>query len=170
MITSEPEATEVIMEVIPEKPEAEVAEENAAKAPYDVIIKFALANGYLASEDAANRQLIENVVIWGNEEKIMKFAAGEIDEETFKKRIGFEDEFADMYFDLKEVDVSVIEAKLLDLKKSLAKSGVMQRSALTVRLYCYLVENEVKCGAKNKAAKRNKSLKPANLKSLIEAA
>lgn len=170
MIASEPEATEVIMEVIPEKPEAEVAEENAATDPYDVVIKFALANGYLASEDVANRQLIENVVIWGNEEKIMKFAAGEIDEETFKKRIGFEDEFADMYFDLKEVDVSVIEAKLLDLKKSLAKSGVMQRSALTVRLYCYLVENEVKCGAKNKAAKRNKSLKPANLKSLIEAA
>lgn len=155
------------IELVEVKPEEPVVDNLTS---YDAIVKFAMENGYVASMDEVTQTLVENVIISGNEANVEKFAAGEIDEETFKKRIGFEEEFAEMYFNLKMVDVSKIESKLLDLKRTLAKGNIMQKSALVVKLYCYLVENEVKCGSKNKAAKRNKSLKPANLRNAIEAA
>ena len=164
------ETAEEIEDEVAPAADIQVVSVAAEENPYDAIVQFAIENGYVSSEESVSRELIENVVICGNEDKVMKFAAGKIDEATFKKRIGFEEEFAEMYFDLKMVDATSIEAKLLELKRTLAKSDAMMKSALIVRLYCYLVENEVKCGSKNKAVKRNKSLKPANLKSLIEAA
>ncbi len=154
--------------VVSEGKETPTLEDSTQVTPFEAIVSFALANGYTASKEMVSSELVENVIISGNEATINKFATGEIDEETLKKRIGFEDEFALMYFNIKEIDANKIEAKLLDLKKSFAKKDSMQKSALLVKLYCYLVENEVKCGLKNKVVKRNKSLKPENLRNALE--
>ena len=63
--------------------------------------------------------------------------------------------------------MTAIENQLQELKRSLAKRGEMKRWALLISLYCYLVENQVPCGPKGKVPKRNKGLKPANLRAQI---
>lgn len=138
--------------------------------PEEIAIQFAIANGYVESEDEINLEMVNKIFISGNEESLKKFAAGKITEETFKKRVGFEEEFAEMYFNLKKVEIDQIENLLQELKKSLAKSDRMKKHALLIRLYCYLVDEKVKCGPKNKVPKGNKGLKTSNLKSLIAAA
>lgn len=162
------EESSVTESVVSEGKETPTLEDSTQVTPFEAIVSFALANGYTASKEMVSSELVENVIISGNEATINKFATGEIDEETLKKRIGFEDEFALMYFNIKEIDANKIETKLLDLKKSFAKKDSMQKSALLIKLYCYLVENEVKCGLKNKVVKRNKSLKPENLRNALE--
>ena len=136
-------------------------------SPIEIAEKFAVDNEYVSDSSKISSQLLENVVLSGNEEEFIKFAKGEIDEETLKRRIGFEESFAEMYFDLTKVDMTAIENQLQDLKRSLAKKGEMKRWALLISLYCYLVEEQVPCGPKNKVPKRNKGLKPANLKAQI---
>ena len=136
-------------------------------SPMETAMNFAVENGYADDITTISAQLMENVVLPGNEEHFTKFAKGEIDEDTLKARIGFEESFAEMYFDLSKVDMTTIENQLQDLKRGLAKKGEMKRWALLISLYCYLVEEQVPCGPKNKAPKRNKGLKPANLKAQI---
>lgn len=135
--------------------------------PTEIAENFAVDNEYVDSNSQISSELIENVVIPGNEEQFIKYAKGEINAETLKARIGFEESFAEMYFDLSKVDVTAIENKLQDLKRGMAKKGEMKRWALLISLYCYLVEQQVPCGPKNKAPKRNKGLKPANLMAQI---
>ena len=136
-------------------------------SPEETAINFAVDNGYVSDPDDISTQLIVNVVVAGNEAHFEKFAKGEIDVDTLKARIGFEETFAEMYFDLSKVDMTAIENQLQDLKRGLAKKGEMKRWALLISLYCYLVEEQVPCGPKNKVPKRNKGLKPANLKAQI---
>ena len=76
-------------------------------------------------------------------------------------------DFAEMYFNLSKVDVTAIEAQLQELKRVMAKKNELKRFALLINLYCYLIEEQVPCGPKNKAPKRNKGLKPTNLKAQI---
>lgn len=135
--------------------------------PEEIAIDFALDNGYVADEESISHDLISKIILPGNEENFKKFWAMEIDADTLKARIGFEEAFAEMYFDLRKVDVAAIESKLQDLKRGLAKKGEMKRWTLLINLYCYLVEEQVPCGPKNKAPKRNKGLKPENLKAQI---
>lgn len=136
-------------------------------SPVEIAEKFAVDNQYVADRSQISSKLLENVVLPGNEEQFTKFEKGEIDEETLKRNIGFEESFAEMYFDLSKVDMTAIENQLQDLKRGLAKKGEMKRWALLISLYCYLVEEQVPCGPKNKVPKRNKGLKPANLKAQI---
>ena len=136
-------------------------------SPIQIAEKFAVDNKYVSDYSKINSKLLENVVLLGNEEEFIKFAKGEIDEETLKRKIGFEESFAEMYFDLTKVDMAAIENQLQELKRGLAKKGEMKRWALLISLYCYLVEEQVPCGPKNKVPKRNKGLKPANLKAQI---
>ena len=135
--------------------------------PAEIAENFAVDNQYVGQHSEISSELIENVVLPGNEEEFIKFAKGEIDEETLKRRIGFDERFAEMYFNLEKVDMTAIENQLQELKRSLAKRGEMKRWALLISLYCYLVENQVPCGPKGKAPKRNKGLKPANLRAQI---
>lgn len=135
--------------------------------PAEIAENFAVDNQYVGQHSEISSELIENVVLPGNEEEFIKFAKGEIDEETLKRRIGFDESFAEMYFNLEKVDMTAIENQLQELKRSLAKRGEMKRWALLISLYCYLVENQVPCGPKGKAPKRNKGLKPANLRAQI---
>ncbi len=136
-------------------------------SPIEIAEKFAVDNKYVSDYSKINSKLLENVVLLGNEEEFIKFAKGEIDEETLKRKIGFEESFAEMYFDLTKVDMAAIENQLQELKRGLAKKGEMKRWALLISLYCYLVEEQVPCGPKNKVPKRNKGLKPENLKAQI---
>ena len=131
----------------------------------DTVIKLALNNG-IKSEDDINVDLIENVFIRGNEQNIEKFHKGQIDENELKKRIGFEEEFSESYFDTSKIDINAIEAKLQDIKKY-GKKELIHKSKLLISLYCYVVKNGIACGPKTKPAKRNKGLKPEILESLI---
>lgn len=139
------------------------------KDPEKIAIQFAITNGYVNSEEDIDMELVRNVVVSGNEENLKKFAAGEIDLDTLKKRVGFEDEFAEMYFNLAKIEIAEIENFLQELKRTMAKSDRMKKHALLIKLYCYLIEGKVKCGPKNKAPKGNKGLKTSNLKALIAA-
>ncbi len=136
-------------------------------SPEEIAIRFAVDNGYADSKTSISEQLILNVVIPGNEKALADYDAGMIDEEALMRKMGFEDEFGEMYFDLAKVDIAAIEVKLQELKKSMAKKGQIKQSALLISLYCYLIEEEVPCGPKSKAPKRNKGLKPANLRAQI---
>lgn len=138
--------------------------------PEEIAIQFAISNGYVDSEEEISIEMLRTILISGNEDAFKKFAAGEISEETLKKRIGFEEEFAEMYFNLKKVEIEKIESFLQDLKRAQTKSDKMRKYATLIKLYCYLVDEKVKCGPKNKVPKGNKGLKTSNLKSLIAAA
>lgn len=135
--------------------------------PSETAIKFAVENGYVASSEDISLELIENVIIPDNEDAFTKYAAGEISIGTLKKHICFDENFAEMYFSLPCIDMAAIEAKLLEIKRSFSKKGEVKKSALLIKLYCYLIENQVPCGPKNKSPKRNKGLKPSILLDLI---
>lgn len=137
--------------------------------PEEIAINFAIDNGYAESQENISKELISNVILPGNEENFRKFGRMEIDSDSLKKKIGFEEQFAKMYFSLSKVDIVEIEAKLreLKMKRSDHKKGEMKRWSLLINLYCYLVEEQVPCGPKNRAPKRNKGLKPENLKAQI---
>ena len=140
----------------------------APRAPIEeIVLAFAIDNGYLEEKAETTMQLITEVVLPGNEELFEQYESGEIDAQTLEGKIGFEDEFAEMYFDAEKIDVTAIESKLQDMKRSMADKKKMQKSALAISLYCYVVEEQIPCGTKKKAPKRNKGLKPSNLKALI---
>lgn len=152
---------------IDKKFEEEVLGFKRPETTMETVVRFATEAGYLKEENLPDEEFIKKVIIENNESSIAKFSVGEISEESFKKKIGFEEKFAEMYFDSKKVDMTAIEAKLLELKKNRAGKAEMRRSALLIKLYCYIVQNNVKCGPKGKAPKGNKSLKPQNLLAMI---
>lgn len=135
----------------------------------DVIAKFALENGYIESEDEINEEdnqnLIQELIISGNEELIERYSSGEIDEEKFKKKLGISEEFAEMFFNLSKVDIASIEEKLLEVKKStVGKKKFGNDLKLLGLLYCNIMERQIACGPKKRVPKGNKALKPSNLR------
>ena len=134
----------------------------------DVISNFALQNGYVGSKEEIDIELVENVIIPGNEELIEQYNSGELDEKKFKKKLGLISGFSEMFFKLSSVDISAIEERLLEVKKSTVGKKKFDHSLkMLVLLYCYIVEGQIACGPKNHVPKRNKALKPSNLKTLI---
>lgn len=137
------------------------------ETPYETVCRLATNAGYLNEADLDSaEELIKEVILPGNEDAIKAFSDGEITEQTMLKRIGFEKEFAQMYFDYRKIDIPVVEEKLQEIKRSYAKDA-MQKSKLLVSLYCHVIENKKKCGPKMKVPKGNKALKPANLRARI---
>lgn len=143
-----------------------ISPEERAKCLVQTIIKLALNNGYAKCEEDIDSTLVENIFIPGNEENIEKFSNGQISASELEKRIGFETEFAEGYFNTSKIDVNIVEAKLQDIKKS-GRKELVRKSKLLISLYCYVVKNGIPCGPKHKPAKRNKGLKPEILESLI---
>lgn len=136
--------------------------------PEEVIAELVIKLGYVNKEQV-DEDFLTQVLVSGNETKIKELVnEKELTRAQFEKIFGLDPEFTEMFFDLKKVDINAIERKLLDLKKKLAGEQVMKKQKSLIKLYCYLVENEVRCGPKSKVPKRNKGLKPANLKKFIE--
>lgn len=135
----------------------------------DIVANYAVQCGYVESTDAIDYSLIEEVFIPGNEGHIDDFGDGIIDRVKFERNIGFTTEFAEMFFCLAKIDIAKIEEKLLEVKRSttVGQKKIDHRLKMLVLLYCYIVENAITCGPKNRAPKRNKSLKPSNLKNFI---
>ena len=134
----------------------------------EVIVNFAIANGYVKSREEIDFELIETLIISGNEEFIEQYNSGEIDDKNFKKQIGFNEDFSQMFFNLSKVDIASIEEKLLEVKKStVGKKKIDHNLKLIVLLYCYIMDGQVACGPKKRVPKRNKALKTSNLKGLV---
>lgn len=101
--------------------------------------------------------------------ELKDFAEGKTTEEEFKQKVGFKEEFSGM-LNIEEVDGKALEKflaefkKIPDRNKSVKK---MREAKFFVLYYCFLVENEIKCGAKNKTLKKNKAFKPEILKKIV---
>lgn len=135
----------------------------------EIAKKFAVECGYVGNKSDISEELVDAVFISGNEELIEDYEDGIITREKFEKKIGFTNEFAEMFFVLSKIDVSAIEEKLLETKRTTTtgQKKIDHHLKMLVVLYCYLVENEIACGPRNRVPKRNKSLKPSNLKSFV---
>lgn len=144
----------------------EETEKEKADSLLKCIINFALNNDYARAETDIDINLIENIFITNNKNIVEKYAKGEIKESEFKKKIGFENDFAETYFNVSKIDVKKIETKLLEIKKH-GRKDLVRRSKLLILLYCYVINNGIACGQKNKIPKRNKGLKPEILEKLI---
>lgn len=135
----------------------------------DVVARFALKNGYVESVEQIDTSLIQEVIIPGNEKLLEEYDEGKIKDAKLKKKIGFSEEFSKMFFRLQEINVSAIEDKLLEVKKTtLVGKKIDDDLKLLVLLYCYIIEKQIPCGLKNRVPKRNKTLKPSNLRKIIE--
>lgn len=143
--------------------EKEVLHFKKKETPEETARRFAEECGF----PDYDMELLTNVLLSGNEVLFEKYSAEEIDIQKLKKQLGYDDDFADMYFQLKAVDISAIEQRLLEIKKSFSGKSAIQKNRLLVNLYCYLVEGQIPCGIKMKAPRRNKALKPKNLRALI---
>ena len=130
-----------------------------------VLVNFAIQNGYAEGEEKISTDLIENVIISGNEEIIERYNSGEISDEQFERKLGIE-EFTEMFFVLSKIDISLIEENLLEVKKTTAGRKKIQNKMI-VLLYCYIIEGQIACGQKNRVPNRNKALKTSILKDLI---
>lgn len=148
--------------------EEEVLGIKTPETSLETVVRFARAERYLREDEEADEELIQQVIVANYEKDIKRFATGEINSESFKNKIGLSEKFAPMYFDRKKVEIIDIEGKLLELKKNRVGNAQMQKYALLIRLYCYIVQNNVKCGQKKRAPKGNKSLKPQNLLAMID--
>lgn len=136
--------------------------------PKEIISRFAIQNGYIESKEEIDDGLLEEVIIPGNEEIIESYATGDLDNDEFERKLGIDSEFATMIFNLSKVDISMIEEKLLQVKKStIGKNKFNHELRMLVLLYCYIVEGQIACGPKNRVPKRNKALKPSILKTLV---
>lgn len=139
------------------------------ETPMQTVKRFATEQGYV-SEEEFSEALAENVLILGNEKLWERFSLGEITATKLLEKLGFDMEIVEMYFNLSKVDIQIIEQKLQELKTKRASAKEMKRNALTITLYCYIIEGQIACGPKKKAPKGNKRLKPENLKKLLAAA
>lgn len=136
--------------------------------PKDVISDFAIKNGYIESKDEIDEDLIQNVIISGNEDLIERYNSGEIDDKNFKKQLGFTSEVAKMFFNLTKIDIPKIEEKLMEAKKkNVGKNKLDHNLRLIVLLYCYIMDGQISCGPKNSVPKRNKALKTSILRTLV---
>jgi len=102
-----------------------------------VVINFAIQNGYAEREEKVSHDLIENIIISGNEEIIERYNSGEISDEQFETELGIKG-FAEMFFDISKVDISSIEENLLEVKKTTAGRKKIENKMI-VLLYCYVV-------------------------------
>lgn len=134
----------------------------------EVLINFAIQNGYAESRELISMELIENVLLPENEEIIEQFNSGEIGVNKFEEKLGFESKFGEMFFNFSKIDIGSIEAELLEAKRSsVGKKKLEHRLKLIVLLYIHVIEGQIPCGPKNRVPKRNKALKTSILKSLI---
>ncbi len=138
------------------------------QTPEEVVMKFAKENGVEIIDKEQTIEMIHGFWIPYFGEAIANYTEND-DINAFKKAIGYDPAFAGAYFNLKEINVPKVQEKLLDLKRSRASEKQMQSNGLLIALYCYIIEGNIPCGAKNRTPERIKSLRTENLKSFIAA-
>lgn len=152
---------------IDKKYEEEVLGIEYAESPLESVKRFAVESGIVVDVSDA---LAEKVLIEGNEDLWKKYSSGEIVQDELRGELGLDKDIFEMYFDLSKIDIQIIEQKLQDLKARRASAKEMKRNAMTIILYCYIIEGQIACGPKNRIPKGNKRLKIDNLKKFLEAA
>lgn len=127
-----------------------------------IVENYAAKKGYeIDYKDENLIKVIDHVFIANNAEHIAKYDSGELSEEKFEKAIGLLPEFAEMFFDLRKVDVEAIEEKLIAAKKStIGNKKLAHNLRMIVLLYTFLIDNNIGCGKRMRAIKRRKDLKP----------
>lgn len=134
------------------------------------LIRYALTNGYVEYSDEVAMDVLVNIFVPYYKDEVMDFITEYDDYDGFEDECGIPEEFAEYFFDLKTVDIKLIEDRLMQLKTNRyadKKKNAYKAHSGLIRLYCYLVNNSVSCGPKMKAPKRNSSLKTKNLEKLI---
>ncbi len=137
-------------------------------SPEETILKFATNNSIKIENPQQTAEMIQGFWIPYFSDAIAEYSEND-DETAFKKAIGFDSDFSSAYFNLKDIDISKVQEKLLSLKRSRASEKQMQSNGLLIALYCYIIEGNIPCGAKNRTPERIKSLRTENLKSFIAA-
>lgn len=154
---------------IDKKFEEEVLGIKHVETPMDAVKRFAVETGILDNPEELSEELANNVLISGNENLWTRYSEGKLDTSALAEKLGIDQEIKEMYFSLSKIDIQAIEQKLQELKTRRVSAKEMKRNALTINLYCYIVEGQISCGPKNKIPKGNKRLKPDNLRKLIAA-
>lgn len=129
--------------------------------------KFALETSCIANDSdeiSKARKLLQAYILPVFKQNFLDYAKDN-NLEKLKKDIGFNKDFSNMYFNLTNVKVTQIEEKLVELKRN---SASIKYFKLLVLLYCYLVDNQIPCGVKNKPIKRKKNLKTEILLNLAK--
>jgi len=155
---------EKVEEVEPEKEVTEEPEETVTAI--DVLARYAKDKGYIADVYEGFGELVTNVIADGMEDFILGYANTDFDS-NFDKKLNLNSEYAPMFFSLESIDAQKLENQLLDWKHSSTGKKQMAKHQGVVKLYCYIVENDVPCGPRKKKVGRNKALKPQILRQLI---
>ena len=149
-----------------EAAEPEVEEPKKETSPLDIVERYARTKEYISEVPEGFEELVSSVLIEGNEEFIMGYESKDFDE-RFEKKLCLKSSYAPMFFNLECVDAKMLEDQLIEWKHSSNGKKQMAHNSSIIRLYCYIVENEVPCGPRKKKISRNKALKPQILRDLI---
>ena len=136
------------------------------KTPEEAVLSFAAENNIEIADTQQTLDMINGFWIPYFNDAIVKYTESG-DEKKFKKSIGYDSEFANAYFNLKDVNIPEIQKKLLSLKNSRASDKQMHNNALLIALYCYIIEGNIPCGTKKRLPERVKNLRPDILKTFI---
>lgn len=141
-----------------------------AETPMDAAKRFAVEIGAVKDCEDISEELVSKVLILENEKVWEHFSEGKLTSDKLIEKLGLDSDIMEMYFDLSKIDIQLVEQKLQELKARRVSAKEMKKNALTITLYCYIIEGQIECGPKHKIPKGNKRLKPENLKKLISAA
>lgn len=133
----------------------------------ETVKRFAVERGIVENEVEISDELVNNVLIPGNEKTWERYSKRELSELKLREKLGLNQDIIEMYFVISKIDIELIEQKLLSLKSRRVSLKEMKKNALTINLYCYIVEEKIACGPKGKIPKGNKRLKPENLKKIL---
>ena len=147
-LSAVPETEEIRTENVTDPAnEEEYIDWSNSEAVVGWLINWAAKNGFTIQDDAEQRNLIWAVLAEKNTDTIKSYALREIDDTTFVKEIGFENEYADMYFSRDQVDCEKLTAHVVkETKKTKAKRNNSTAAVCTICLYKYLVEKRLPCG------------------------
>ena len=134
------------------------------------LIRHALSEGYIEYADEVAMDVLVNIFVPNHQATVMDYRRGSINGFGLEFECGIPEAYGEGFFNVKKIDMKKIEDKLMELKTnrhSRSSRDVYFDHRGIIRLYCYIVKNNVACGPKMKVPKRNSALKPKILESLI---
>lgn len=134
------------------------------------LIRHALSEGYIEYPDEIAMDVLVEIFVPNHQATVMEYRRGSIGGFGLEFECGIPEGYGEGFFNIKKLDMKMLEDKLMELKTnrhSRSSKDVYFDHRGIVRLYCYIVNNNVACGPKKKVPKRNSALKPKILESLI---